>query len=92
MKNKLYIIYVLTIVSLLTSSCEKFLEKDPLGQIAQDEFFNSETNANAAVIGIYRTMMNSYSFGQSLVIVPEFSAMHVRHSAVFSRIRKLYNA
>lgn len=83
MKNKLYIIYVLTIVSLLTSSCEKFLEKDPLGQIAQDEFFNSETNANAAVIGIYRTMMNSYSFGQSLVIVPEFSAMHVRHSAVF---------
>ncbi len=83
MKNKISIIYVLAIVTLMTTSCEKFLDKDPLGQIAQDEFFNSETNANAAVIGVYRTMMNSYSFGQSLVIVPEFSAMHVRHSAVY---------
>ena len=32
-----------------STSCNKFLDKDPLGQIAQDEFFNSETNANAAV-------------------------------------------
>ncbi|EFK59086.1 SusD family protein [Sphingobacterium spiritivorum ATCC 33861] len=54
-----------------------------MGQIAQDQFFNSETNANAAVLGAYRTMMNSFSFGQSIVIVPEFSAGHVRHSASF---------
>lgn len=67
----------------LSTSCNKFLDRDPMGQIAQDQFFNSETNANAAVLGAYRTMMNSFSFGQSIVIVPEFSAGHVRHSASF---------
>ncbi|MGJ1269149.1 RagB/SusD family nutrient uptake outer membrane protein [Sphingobacterium spiritivorum] len=67
----------------LSTSCNKFLDRDPMGQIAQDQFFNSETNANAAVLGTYRTMMNSFSFGQSIVIVPEFSAGHVRHSASF---------
>lgn len=65
------------------TSCNKFLDKDPLGQTAEDEFFNSETNANAAVLGAYRSMMNSFSFGQSVVIVPEFSAVHVRHAAVY---------
>lgn len=68
---------------ILNTSCNKFLDKDPLGQITEDEYFNSETNANAAVIGAYRSMMNSFSYGQSTVIVPEFSAVHVRHSAVF---------
>ncbi|MGJ1473507.1 RagB/SusD family nutrient uptake outer membrane protein [Sphingobacterium spiritivorum] len=67
----------------MSTSCNKFLDRDPMGQIAQDQFFNSETNANAAVLGTYRTMMNSFSFGQSIVIVPEFSAGHVRHSASF---------
>ncbi|MFE7088408.1 RagB/SusD family nutrient uptake outer membrane protein [Sphingobacterium spiritivorum] len=67
----------------MSTSCNKFLDRDPMGQIAQDQFFNSETNANAAVLGAYRTMMNSFSFGQSIVIVPEFSAGHVRHSASF---------
>lgn len=65
------------------TSCNKFLDKDPLGQITEDEFFNSETNANAAVMGAYRSMMNSFSYGQSTLIVPEFSAVHVRHSAVY---------
>jgi len=70
-------------VASFASSCSKFLDRDPLGQIAQDKLFNSETNANAAVLGIYRTMMNSFSFGQSILVVPEFSAGHLRHSASF---------
>ncbi|WP_246229135.1 RagB/SusD family nutrient uptake outer membrane protein [Sphingobacterium shayense] len=83
MKNKILSICIVTMLAFIATSCDKFLDKDPLGQIAQDEFFNSETNANAAVMGVYRSMMNSYSFGQSVIIVPEFSARHVRHSAVF---------
>ncbi len=65
------------------SSCSKFLDREPLGQIGAQGYFNSETNANSAVMGMYRTMMNSFSFGQSLVIIPEFSADHVEHSAKF---------
>ncbi|MGJ1319284.1 RagB/SusD family nutrient uptake outer membrane protein [Sphingobacterium spiritivorum] len=83
MKNKIILICLVTMIVTLSTSCNKFLDRDPMGQIAQDQFFNSETNANAAVLGAYRTMMNSFSFGQSIVIVPEFSAGHVRHSASF---------
>ncbi|MGJ1287092.1 RagB/SusD family nutrient uptake outer membrane protein [Sphingobacterium spiritivorum] len=83
MKNKIILICLVTMIVSLSTSCNKFLDRDPMGQIAQDQFFNSETNANAAVLGTYRTMMNSFSFGQSIVIVPEFSAGHVRHSASF---------
>src|SRR5690606_10354733 len=44
---------------------------------------NSESNANAALMGMYRTMMSSFSYGQSMIIVPEFSAMHVRHASSY---------
>ena len=83
MRNILYFLSSLFLLFTLTTSCNKFLDKDPLGQIGQDELFNSETNANAAVMGVYRSMMSSFSYGQSMLIVPEFSARHVRHSAVF---------
>lgn len=83
MKNRILSLTFVALMAFASTSCNKFLDKDPLGQIAQDEFFNSETNANAAVIGAYRSMMNSFSWGQSTIIVPEFSAVHVRHSAVF---------
>ena len=82
-KNRILSICMITVIALTSTSCNKFLDRDPLGQIAEDEFFNSETNANAAVLGAYRSMMNSFSWGQSTIIVPEFSAVHVRHSAVF---------
>lgn len=82
-KNKIILIFLVTMIATCAISCSKFLDRDPLGQTTQDKFFNSETNANAAVLGMYRTMMNSYSFGQSIIVVPEFSAVHVRHSASF---------
>lgn len=81
--NKILSICFVTMMAITVTSCNKFLDKDPLGQITEDEFFNSETNANAAVMGAYRSMMNSFSYGQSTLIVPEFSAVHVRHSAVY---------
>ena len=56
MKNRILSICFVALTAVSLSSCNKFLDKDPLGQIAEDEFFNSETNANAAVIGAYRTM------------------------------------
>lgn len=82
-KNNILMLCLGTVMAIGSTSCNKFLDKDPLGQIGKDEYFNSETNANAAVVGTYRSMMNSFSFGQSVLIVPEFSAVHVRHSAVF---------
>ncbi|SKB56611.1 SusD family protein [Sphingobacterium nematocida] len=80
--NNIFLLF-LTATIILTTSCNKFLDRDPLGQVAQDGYFNSETNANAALMGMYRSMMNSFSYGQSTIIVSEFSAGHVRHSAEY---------
>lgn len=65
------------------SSCESFLDRQPLTQETNDSFFSSETNANSAVIGMYRTMTSSYAWGQTVLIVPEFSATHVAHASAF---------
>ncbi|WP_134090822.1 RagB/SusD family nutrient uptake outer membrane protein [Olivibacter sp. XZL3] len=82
MKTLIYIA-LLALGTASLSACSDFLDKEPISQITPDEYFNSETNANSAVIGMYRTMMNSFSFGQSLIIVPEFSAGHVNHASVY---------
>ncbi len=80
--NTIYLLF-LTFITVTMTSCDKFLDRAPLGQVGQDEYFNSETNANSALMGMYRSMMNSYSYGQSTIIVPEFSARHVRHAAEY---------
>ncbi|MEH6306949.1 RagB/SusD family nutrient uptake outer membrane protein [Olivibacter sp. CPCC 100613] len=82
MKTPFYIVIVAFMISSL-SACNDFLDKEPISQITPDEYFNSETNANSAVIGMYRSMLNSFSFGQSIIIVPEFSAGHVSHASVY---------
>jgi hypothetical protein len=72
--------YILTAAVLLSfSSCKKFLDKQPIAQITPENIFTSEQGAQSAVMGVYRTQLSAFSYGQSLVIVPEFSARHVNH-------------
>ena len=65
------------------TSCKKFLDREPLSQVTPENFFESEQNAQAAVFGMYRTMLSSFSYGQSMVIIPEFSAKHTSHVSNF---------
>ena len=72
--------YILTAAVLLSfSSCKKFLDRQPIAQITPENIFTSEQGAQSAVMGVYRTQLGAFSYGQSLVIVPEFSARHVNH-------------
>lgn len=79
MKNFSIYIVALLIGLLSLPSCNKFLERESFSQISPDDFFNSETNAQTAVIGAYRTMTAWYYYGESKIMVPEFSAQHVAH-------------
>lgn len=76
-----YIIIAAGFLSL--SSCKKFLDREPIAQITPDNIFKTEQGAQSAVMGMYRTLLSPYSYGQSLVIVPEFSAQHVNHVASY---------
>lgn len=81
--KKIFKNILIAALALSFSSCNDFLDREPISQITPEEYFNSETNANSAVIGLYRSMLNSFSYGQSIVIVPEFSAGHVSHASEF---------
>lgn len=81
--NTIYKLFYALLLLSSTTSCDSFLDREPLAQVTNDKYFNSETNANAAAIGMYRTMTSSFTYGQTMVIVPEFSANHVSHASVF---------
>lgn len=81
--NTIYKFLIGTLALGSLSSCESFLDREPLSQITNDNFFSSETNANSAITGMYRTMTSSFAWGQTAVIVPEFSAGHVAHASAF---------
>lgn len=74
---------LLAAVSLSFTSCKKFLDREPIAQITPDNIFNSQQGALSAVMGMYRTQLGANSYGQSLIIVPEFSARHVNHVSSF---------
>ncbi|MFD2599839.1 RagB/SusD family nutrient uptake outer membrane protein [Sphingobacterium corticis] len=71
-----YVVAVL-VIAVTTTSCNDFLDRMPVAQRSPENMFNSEASANAAVSGMYRSMMNSFSFGQSILMIPEYSANHL---------------
>ncbi|QNL47674.1 RagB/SusD family nutrient uptake outer membrane protein [Olivibacter sp. SDN3] len=83
MKKQIRKIAILSTLALSLSACNDFLDREPIVQVNPDEYFTSENSAEAAVTGMYRSMQNSFSFGQSVIIVPEFSARHVSHASSF---------
>lgn len=81
--NYIYKFSLIALLFISLASCDSFLDKQPLAQETNDSFFSSETNANSAVTGMYRTMTSSFAWGQTALIVPEFSAGHVAHASAF---------
>jgi hypothetical protein len=76
-----YSIFFLLVISLF--SCDDFLDKKPVDQIAADVYFTDQASAESAVRAIYRSMESPYYYGQSMIIVPEFAARHVTHVSNF---------
>jgi hypothetical protein len=76
-----YMILLIAVGSI--SSCKKFLDREPIAQVTPEQIFTTEQNAESAVNGMYRTMLGAFSYGQSRIIVPEFSAKHVNHASSF---------
>lgn len=81
--NTIYKLFFASVLLASITSCDSFLDREPLAQVTNDSYFHSETNANAATIGMYRTMTSSFTYGQTMIIVPEFSAGHVSHVSDF---------
>lgn len=65
MKN---IAIVLLMGSLLTASCNKFLDVTPKDLILEDQVFNSEAGINNALNGVYLSMTTDGLYGGSLTL------------------------
>ena len=66
--GKMKYILVLILGSLLLSSCEGFLDREPLDQISTGNFYKSETDARLAVLSVYSTLQSINWHGKSWMI------------------------
>lgn len=77
--NKLFVLGV----AFFMLSCDDFIEKQPIDQLSQATFFTDVATTRTAVIGAYRTLTNSFSYGQAFITIPEFAAGHMAHISSF---------
>ncbi len=72
MKTK-YIKYIslLTILGFLSISCSDFLNEEPQSTWGVDDFYNTQTEADIALAGIYSTFASDQVYGQGLSIIME---------------------
>ena len=59
MKTKLKAIFALFVLVLSASSCDNYLDLKPENGIVREEFWKTKEDVQAAVIGIYSSMLNS---------------------------------
>lgn len=74
---------VLLVLAWYTYSCDDFIDKQPIDQLSQAAFFTDEATTHTAVIGAYRSLTSSFSYGQAFIVIPEFAAGHMAHISSF---------
>ncbi len=63
MKRKFIYISVMVLLGNIFSSCEDFLNKEPISQLTNDKFWKTEQDANVGVIAIYSTFSRALAAG-----------------------------
>ncbi len=81
--KKIVTLSLLSLSLLIATSCNDFIDKEPIDQISAGTLFDSEQNAKGAVTSIYRSLESPYYYGQAFIVVPEFAARHLRHTASY---------
>ncbi|WP_209329658.1 RagB/SusD family nutrient uptake outer membrane protein [Lunatimonas salinarum] len=73
------------------TSCNDFIEKQPIDQLSQATFFADEATTRTAIIGTYRSLTASASYGQAFVVIPEFAAGNMAHISSFPEYVEFQN-
>ena len=81
--KKIVTLSLLSLSLLVATSCNDLIDKEPIDQISASTLFDSEQNAKGAVTSIYRSLESPYYYGQAFMVVPEFAAQHLRHTASY---------
>lgn len=59
MKKHFIVVLMMATTGLLLSSCEDFLDKNPLDQLSSQTFWKNEKDADMALAGIYSRLLNN---------------------------------
>src|SRR5690348_13007078 len=65
MKRIIYSVLTIVLIVATLSSCKKFLDKTPINQATDNNFWNNESEANNGIAGAYsllRTALNEMGF------------------------------
>jgi starch-binding outer membrane protein, SusD/RagB family len=90
MKSKIIIPFCLIVMQILVA-CDDFIDKQPIDQLSQATFFADEPTTRTAVVGAYRSLTTSFSYGQAFIVVPEFAAGHMEHISGFPEYMEYTN-
>jgi len=71
-----------------TSCKEDFLDLSPLQSIADDRFFQSLGDYQAAIVGGYNQMQNSDWYGRYILLVPDVMGEDVKQNASANRAKE----
>ncbi|RZF58725.1 RagB/SusD family nutrient uptake outer membrane protein [Sphingobacterium corticibacterium] len=71
---------IILIVSLLSLSCDKFLDKEPENKVSIEEIFADLPGAKAALTGVYLDMFSTSYFNGPRMVYPELTGGNLRHA------------
>ena len=72
--NKIKISFIaLFLITMLQMSCKKYLNVIPQDFIAQDQFFKTEADLNAALAGVYSSLAQDGTYGRNIPIELEMT-------------------
>nr|WP_294896698.1 RagB/SusD family nutrient uptake outer membrane protein [uncultured Pedobacter sp.] len=90
MKNFKYIM-VIGLLTVFTTSCEKFLDTKPTDTLSPDYYYTTETQMNAALTGVYDVLGNEALYGNSIftTLNAPTDLSYYRRNNVFSGVQVL---
>lgn len=86
MKKLLYIFFI---GALFTTSCEDFLEQEPVDIITDDQVIIDAESAEAAILGVYSRMQTAGMFGTRVIADPGVLSDELTHSGSFPSIAEM---
>jgi len=91
--KKINSIIVILAVLFLASSCEKFLDLKPQQNLDQDKALNSDANVKTVLVGAYRTIRYSATYGGCLLRNSELSGGtgEISWQGTYNGPREIYN-
>ncbi len=83
------LIYTLSVCLLILTSCEEFLEQEPVNIITTDQVIIDGASAEAAILGVYSRMQTAGMFGTRLMADPGVLSDELTHSGSFPSIAEM---